>query len=286
MLCARRRDSVRATSLRFVNKGNLLQIFTEVMRAWLVVLLLASSAAAGSSLRDHSVWSTAKRWGVGLRGPLPGDGYCHHEQGHLRAAAERLRGGSLALRGGSADPVQDVGAGQTALTQTTDCRELVAALMSADNDVRTAAETRYNALKAETPDATSVALVQELAAGTEEARSMAAVLARSAVPEMWDKLSEASREGIKRQLLVSLDAETSPNMARKLANVVGAVSFAVREGGWPDLIPALVAMCTGDKGSKQEMALHVLAILPHQIGDEIKQHFAVRLVKALRVCGY
>jgi len=119
--------------------------------------------------------------------------------------------------------------------------------MSSDNEVRQAAETRYNALKTESPDETSVALIQEVAAGTEEARSMAAVLARSAVPELWEKLGEATREGIKRQLLLSLEAESTPNMARKLANVVGAISFAVREGGWPELIPALAAMCSGEE---------------------------------------
>jgi len=102
---------------------------------------------------------------------------------------------------------------------------------------------------------------------------MAAVLARSAVPEMWEKLSDQSKTGIKQQLLMSLEAETSPNMARKLANVVGAISFAVRDGGWPDLIPAMVAMCNSDVAAKKEMAYHVLAILPHQIGDEIKKHF-------------
>jgi hypothetical protein len=123
------------------------------------------------------------------------------------------------------------------------------------------------------PDATSTALVQELAVGAEEERTMAAVLARSALPEMWEKLSDASREAIKRQLLLSLEAEASPNMARKLANVVGAVSFAVQNGGWPDLIPAMVAMCNSDVVAKKEMAYHVLAILPHQIGDEIKEHF-------------
>lgn len=102
---------------------------------------------------------------------------------------------------------------------------------------------------------------------------MAAVLTRTALPEMWDKLSDASREAIKQQLLLSLEAETSPNMARKLANVVGALSFAVQDGGWPDLIPAMVSMCKSDVITKKEMAYHVLAILPHQIGDAIKSHF-------------
>ena len=128
--------------------------------------------------------------------------------------------------------------------------------------------------QAESPDATSTALIREVSTGgVEEQRSMAAVLARSAVPEMWEKLSDQSREGIKQQLLVSLEAETSPNMSRKLANVVGAISFAVRDGGWPDLIPAMVAMCTSDVAAKKEMAYHVLAILPQQVGDQIKQHF-------------
>lgn len=233
-----------------------------------MLFVCLAAGAAGSPLRAPFALTAAERWGARLRGPV-GEGSCLRGQAGFASAQPRPR---LALRGG-ADAVPDAGAGQQAIAQATDCRELVAALMSADNDVRQAAETRYNALKTESPDATSVALIQEVAAGTEEARSMAAVLARSAVPELWEKLGEATREGIKRQLLVSLETESSPNMARKLANVVGAISFAVREGGWPELIPALAAMCSGDNEAKKEMALHVLAILPHQIGDEFKQHF-------------
>jgi len=204
------------------------------------------------------------RWGVTLRRPLA--------RGPPSCTLGNARG-SLALRGGADSGQGGGGANELALAQVTDCKVLVAALMSSDNDERAAAEKRYDALKAESPDATSTALIKEVSIGAEEERAMAAVLARSAVPEMWEKLSDQSKTGIKQQLLMSLEAETSPNMARKLANVVGAISFAVRDGGWPDLIPAMVAMCNSDVAAKKEMAYHVLAILPHQIGDEIKKHF-------------
>ena len=48
-------------------------------------------------------------------------------------------------------------------------------------------------------------------------------------------------------------------------NVLSAVSFAMSKGGWPSLIPALVAMTDSGIPVKAEMAFHVLAILPHQV---------------------
>jgi len=275
-------------------------------RGALLLWSLVACAAEGTWPAPSAL--VPARRGLQLRGPLPlGPPSLFWSAPAEAMPLVGMR--PLALRGGADGAQQGGAADQMALMQTTDCKELVAALMSADNDVRVAAEKRYDALKvracvsapqqtrsraraarmranvrepdnsprhaaqASFPDATTTALVQQVTAGAEEERAMAAVLTRTALPEMWDKLSDASREAIKRQLLLSLEAETSANMARKLANVVGALSFAVQNGGWPDLIPAMVSMCKSDVITKKEMAYHVLAILPHQIGDEIKTHF-------------
>ena len=241
------------------------------------LLLLGCVAACtavggGLSLPAPSTQPSGARW-VALRGPASrvGPNSCTMACGGAECVGVIRR--SLTLRGGS-DGSQGAGANQLALTPVTDCKELVSALMSNDNDVRAAAEKRYAALKTESPDATSIALIQEVSSGVEEGRTMAAVLARSALPEMWEHLSDPTKEGIKRQLLLCLDVETSSNIARKLAGVVGALAFSVRDGGWPDLIPAMVAMCNSDVIVKKETAYHVLAILPHQIGEDIKKHFS------------
>ena len=185
---------------------------------------------------------------------------------------ETVPGRRLVLRGGS-DAGQSGSAEQMALATTTDCHQLVMALMSSDNDVRSAAEKRYEALKTEAPDQTCVGLVREATTGVAENRIMSAVLARTALPETWDVLAEETRDAIKQELLRCLEAETEPTLARKTANVVGAISFAVSKGKWPGLIPALVAMSDSDVPVKREMAYHVLAILPHQIGEEIRQYY-------------
>ena len=117
------------------------------MRAGALLFVCLAAGAAGSPLRAPVALTAAERWGVGLRGPVPGQGTCLRGPAGSASAPPLPR---LALRGG-ADAVQDGGAALQALSQATDCRELVAALMSSDNEVRQAAETRYNALKTESP---------------------------------------------------------------------------------------------------------------------------------------
>jgi hypothetical protein len=81
-----------------------------------------------------------------LRGPLP----LGPPSSSWREKADTMQlvgVRALALRGGAEGAQQGGATNQMALMQTTDCKELVAALMSADNDVRVAAEKRYDALK-------------------------------------------------------------------------------------------------------------------------------------------
>jgi hypothetical protein len=50
--------------------------------------------------------------------------------------------------------------------------------------------------KAGVPDAISVALAMEVANGASESRAMAAVLARSALPETWDSIRYTRKRAV------------------------------------------------------------------------------------------
>jgi hypothetical protein len=88
--------------------------------------------------------------------------------------------------------------------------KLVLSLTSGDNNERTEAEKQYNVVKKESPDSACGALMSLLGGGYAdvEARSMAAVLARNDFLNMWDSVSPAMQDDIKRQLLVILKVNT------------------------------------------------------------------------------
>jgi len=117
------------------------------LRGALVLGCLAACAAAGGGPAPPGLALALARpnggtqRGLLLRGPsAPTCSGAADAKPLVRVpAALALRGGADAQQGGAAD--------QMAMTQVTDCKELVAALMSADNDVRVAAEKRYDALK-------------------------------------------------------------------------------------------------------------------------------------------
>ncbi len=123
---------------------------TPRLRGALVLGCLAACAAAGGG--------PATGPGLALALARPGDGA---QRGLLLrglSAAPTCSGladakplvrvpAALALRGGADGAQQGGAADQMTMTQVTDCKELVAALMSADNDVRVSAEKRYDALK-------------------------------------------------------------------------------------------------------------------------------------------
>lgn len=113
-------------------------------RSALLLWSLVACAAEGTWPAPSAL--VPARRGLLLRGPLPlGPPSLFWS---APAEAMPLVGvRALALRGGADGAQQGGAADQMALMQTTDCKELVAALMSADNDVRVAAEKRYDALK-------------------------------------------------------------------------------------------------------------------------------------------
>jgi len=178
----------------------------------------------------------------------------------------------LHLRGGSTDAHASMDeANRQLLKQTfSNWKDLMKSLMSSENEVRKDAEKKYDEIKAEMPDATCTALIQEITQGdNEESKTMAAVLARSSLSEVWDKLSSTTKEDIQSKLLDSLKAESSPNFLRKVANVVGAISFTANDGNWPQLLPTLYEMCKHDDSTRKELGFYILSLVLGHVGNEL-----------------
>jgi len=115
-----------------------------MLREVLLLFEVAACAAnGGASLLAPPMRHAHAKWGFTLPRPLPRGG--PSSSCTLGDSATKARG-ALALRGGS-DNGQLVGANEMALAHVTDCKVLVAALMSSDNDERAAAEKRYDTLK-------------------------------------------------------------------------------------------------------------------------------------------
>jgi len=169
----------------------------------------------------------------------------------------------LSLRGGDGDASQQ----QLAVPYEGEIKELLHGMQSIDNEARTASEQRFNLLKTDSPDVTMSGLVQELVSSpSEEVRSMAAVLARGQITEVWTRLTPNTQENMKTQLLGLLQNYRSPEtgnaFGRKLANVIGALSW-FSEGGWPSLLPTVIGMCESQALGTQELGFEVLSLVVH-----------------------
>jgi len=136
--------------------------------------------------------------------------------------------------------------------------ETLRAIMSSDNNLRSAAEKRFTEAKSQQPGTTVAALFQTLAQPQlEEAlREQATVLLRQCLAKLsdddsiWAKLGQQAQAESKAQLLQLFEAEAQAKVRRKLADCLQSLGnqlITIEDGQrpqnvteWPEVMPSLL----------------------------------------------
>ena len=137
----------------------------------------------------------------------------------------------------------------------------LAALLSADNGIRKAAEAALDRVQCTHPAALALALVGALVTPNGNGEwEMAAVLSRRIIPRLLSVLPPDSLAAVKAGILQALaNASSSPSMHRKLCDTVGRIAAEFHaQGSWPELNNFLERACREGEPSAHETALTIL----------------------------
>ena len=121
--------------------------------------------------------------------------------------------------------------------------QLLGGLSASDNAARAQYEAIFNESKKQ-PDLLCLQLVRALrTSGATETREMASILLRRVLTKdevsVWANLQAQTQEGIKGELLKSLQEESAKSIVRKVRDVVCELAAGIFDDGkWPELCPS------------------------------------------------
>ena len=171
--------------------------------------------------------------------------------------------------------------------------ELLAALMSQDNNVRNLAEQQYQATKAQDPNTLALALVA-CAAGPFDlsVKLEACVLLRQNMQcykekeFLYNQVRPEVQQTIRNTLLQALDAETNNAVRHRVCDVVGELGSYLlvdeKAGKWPELQPKLFQLLQAGNPAQRESALRVLKELIPSVGMTLIKHHQDSFMTVLR----
>ena len=148
----------------------------------------------------------------------------------------------------------------------------LAALLSADNATRNAAEAALNELEAQQPAMLANQLVGTLADGAADpvGRTLCAVLMRRRLPGIVPSLSEEWRAAVKSKLLEAISSPCDASLRRKVCDAVGRMGVEFHgEGGWPELMEFVRRACTAGEPTTHEAALTVISHMAPALIDPL-----------------
>lgn len=155
----------------------------------------------------------------------------------------------------------------------------VCPLRLGDNTHRTQYEAIFNECKKQ-PDMLCLQLVRTLRTSqATETREMSSILLRRVLTKdevsLWANLQAQTQDGIKGELLKSLQEETTKSITRKVCDTVCELAAGIfEEGKWPELLPFLFQCVTAGGEPLKEAALNIFAQLAEYIGDSLVPHLA------------
>ena len=158
--------------------------------------------------------------------------------------------------------------------------QLLGGLTSVDNTQRTQYEAIFNECKRQ-PDLLCLQLVRALrTSGATETREMASILLRRVLTKdevsLWANLQAQTQDGIKGELLKSLQEEGTKSITRKVCDTVCELAAGIlEEGKWPELLPFLFQCVTAGSEAHKESSLNIFAQLAEYIGDALVPHLAM-----------
>ncbi|CRK99390.1 CLUMA_CG012554, isoform A [Clunio marinus] len=159
---------------------------------------------------------------------------------------------------------------------------LLESLLSIDNDVRSQAEEAYNNLTIELKVTLLLRAIQN-AQVDEDRKSIASVLLRrvfsSEFQDFFPKLPVDAQTELKQQILLLLQQETSPNLKRKICEVVAEVARnLIDDDGnnqWPEVLQLLFQCANATNVQLQESALRIFASVPGIFGNQQNNYLQI-----------
>lgn len=161
--------------------------------------------------------------------------------------------------------------------------QLLGALLSTDNDVRSKAEESYEALPVEQKVNILLGAISNHAEVPEEGRQLAAVMLRrlfsSEFDDFFGKLPEEQKTGLKNQIILSVQSEPSKGVRKKCADLAAEVArnLTDEEGNnlWPEFLKFLFDCASSPNPEVKEVALHMFASVPGVFGNLEQQYYEV-----------
>lgn len=144
--------------------------------------------------------------------------------------------------------------------------QLLGGLTSVDNTQRTQYEAIFNECKNQ-PDMLCLQLVRTLRTSqATETREMSSILLRRVLTKdevsLWSNLQAQTQDGIKGELLKSLQEETTKSITHKVCDTVCELAAGIfEEGKWPELLPFLFQCVTAGSEPLKEASLKIFAQL-------------------------
>lgn len=165
-------------------------------------------------------------------------------------------------------------------------QQLLSSLMSVDNDIRQQAEEAYNVLPREVKVTHLLGNIHN-AQQSEEARQMAAVLLRrlftSDFNEFYKELPQESKAQLLQQVLLAVQQDVSPNMRRKICEVISEVARNLVDdesnNQWPEILQFLFQCANSSSSQLQESALRIFTSVPNIFGNQEAQY--IDLIKQM-----
>ena len=162
-------------------------------------------------------------------------------------------------------------------------KQLLSALLSTDNDIRTKAEESYEALPIEQKVNILLGAISNVAEIPEEGRQLSAVMLRrlfsSEFEEFFGKIPEEQQRVLKEQIINCVQNEPNKNVRRKCADLAAEVArnLTDEDGNnlWPEFLKFLFDMASSPTPEVKEVALHMFASVPGVFGNQEQQYIEV-----------
>lgn len=165
-------------------------------------------------------------------------------------------------------------------------QDIIQSLMSADNDVRTHAETQYSQI--DEPTRLQYLIHYMISGDVLELKTMAAILCRRLLSNMDDLMTVVPanvQETCKTELLKLLSQEPDEQMRKKVCDCVAELAkrYLDDEGNnqWPDVLKFLYECCSSGEDRMKECALHIIIAFPGIFGGQ--QDTYLQVIKEMLV---
>ncbi|XP_076804847.1 importin-5-like [Clavelina lepadiformis] len=169
-------------------------------------------------------------------------------------------------------------------------RKILAAISSADNDLRNAAEKEYEGIELTTRTKFLVAVLSSQDGSPEENQLSAVLLRRIITTSFEDAIScqDAKIQAeMRERLLYSIEQEGNETVRAKKADCVAELARKMSDesgnNGWPEVLKFMFDCVSSVDSSRKEIPLHILSQFPGIFGNQ-QSHYLDVIKQMLGQC--